>query len=281
MKTKNNKWVRRAIGLCALITFATIARAALAQESSSAVKSNSSAAAPAVTINPEADRIFKQTSALLSGAKSFSVSAEVWEDQVVSGHKVATTKTVDVKLRRPDDLQLEVHSPKHTRGFWVDGKTVTILDRAHNLYGTAPAAGTIDQVMDKAQDNFGITFPLEDLFVSDPYAAMAQVTGGAYFGKATILGTPCQYIAFGNEKIDVQLWVQDGAEALPRKLVITYKQEKTQPQYTAIFSNWKLNPKFPESTFAFTPPAGASKIEMMPAGAELTPTGRTKESTNK
>ena len=253
------------------------------RESSAAVKSGSSSAAavPPVTINPEADRIFKQTSTLLSGAKSFSVSAEVWEDQVVSGHKVATTKTVDVKLRRPNDLQLEVHSPKHTRGFWVDGKTVTILDRLHNLYGTAPAAGTIDQVMDKAQDNFGITFPLEDLFVSDPSSVMAHVTGGAYFGKATILGTPCQYIAFSNDKIDWQLWVQDGAEGLPRKLVITYKQEKTQPQYTAIFSNWKLNPKFPDNTFAFTPPSGASKIEVVPAGAELTPTGRTKEPSNK
>ena len=270
------------MGLCALLTVATLPGVALAQESASAVKSDSSAAVPPVTINPEADRVFKQTSALLSGAKSFSVSAEVWEDQVVSGHKIATTKTVDVKLRRPNDLQLEVHSPKHTRGFWVDGKTVTILDRAHNLYGTVPAAGTIDQVMDKAQDNFGITFSAGgSLCERSRHAARAHVTGGAYFGKATILGTPCQYIAFSTEKIDVQLWVQDGSEGLPRKLVITYKQEKTQPQYTAIFSNWKLNPKFPDSTFAFTPPTGASKIDVLPAGAELTPTGRTKEPSNK
>src|SRR5689334_13773940 len=109
MKTKNNCWVRWAMSLGTLLTVGILPGVAPAQESSSAVKSesSSSAAVPAVTINPEADRVFKQTCALLSGAKSFSVSAEVWEDQVVSGHKIATTKTVDVKLRRPDGLQLE------------------------------------------------------------------------------------------------------------------------------------------------------------------------------
>ena len=57
------------------------------------------------------------------------MSAEIWEDEVVSGHKVATTKTVDVKLHRPDDLQQKCIPRNTHRGFWVDSRMVTILDR--------------------------------------------------------------------------------------------------------------------------------------------------------
>jgi len=272
MKRKNNQLAWRVAALAGLLAVAMIPKPAVAQQPPSAQTSKPDS----VTIHPEADRIFRETSALLSNAKSFSVTAEVWEDQDVAGHKVSTSKTVDVRLRRPNDLQVEVRSPKHTRGFWLDGHSLTILNRSNNLYGTIPVDGTIDKVLDQLQDKYGITFPLEDIFVSNPYAeAMPHFKGGAYFGKATILGTPCKFIAFGNEKVDVQLWVQDGAEGLPRKMVITYKNEETQPQFTAIFSNWKLNPEFPDETFAFTPPKGAAKVDVLPAGADLTPTGRT------
>jgi len=281
MKLRNNKRVCWATGLCGLLTVLVSPTVAFAQQqSSSTAKSSSSSAGRTAMINPEADRIFKETSALISQAKSFSVSAEVWEDEVVGAHKVATSKTVDVKLRRPNLLQVEGRSPRHTRGFWLNGKTLTILDRTNNLYGTVPVTGTIDEVLDTAQDRFGITFPLEDFLVSDPYEAMAHIKGGAYLGKATILGTACKYVAFSTDKVDWQLWV-DTAQGLPRKLVITYKDEKTQPQYTAIFSNWKLNAELPDATFTFTPPKGASKIEIVPAMAQLSPTGRTNEPPNK
>jgi len=280
MKLRNNKRVCWATGLCGLLTVLVGPTVAIAQQQSSSTKSSSSSAGRTAMINPEADRIFKETSALISQAKSFSVSAEVWEDEVVGAHKVATSKTVDVKLRRPNLLQVEGRSPRHTRGFWLNGKTLTILDRTNNLYGTVPVTGTIDEVLDTAQDRFGITFPLEDFLVSDPYEAMAHIKGGAYLGKATILGTPCKYVAFSTDKVDWQLWV-DTSQGLPRKLVITYKDERTQPQYTAIFSNWKLNAELPDATFTFTPPKGASKIEIVPAMAQLTPTGRTNEPATK
>lgn len=218
------------------------------------------------SIDPEADQLLRAACAKLAAAKAFTCKAEVWEDAVVFGHKVTTTKTVVAQVRRPDRLQLEIRSPRRSRAFWYDGKSLTLLDRVGNLFGTVAVPDTIDKVLDAANDKFGITFPLEDLLVNDPYAsAMEGIKGGVYFGKVTVLGTPCQHIAFSTDEVDWQLWVQDGPNPLPRKLVITYKKEATAPQFTAIFSDWKLKSGISDKTFVFTPPKGAAKIEVLPA----------------
>ena len=49
---------------------------------------------------------------------------------------------------------------------------------------------------------------------------------------------------------------------MPRKFVITYKDEPDSPQYTAIFSNWDFTTKLPDFVFKFEPPPGASKIKV-------------------
>jgi hypothetical protein len=221
---------------------------------------------PAASVDPAADALLRAACANLAEAKAFSFRAEVWEDAIVDGHKVASTRTVEAQVRHPDRLQVEIRSAGDNRGFWYDGKTLTLLDRSRNLYGSVPVPETIDKVLDAANDQFGINLPLEDLIVNDPYAsASAAIKEGAYFGKVTVLGTPCQHIAFSTDEVDWQLWIQDGPRPLIRKLIITYKQEDTAPQYTAIFSDWKLRGGLSDKIFVFTPPKAAAQIGVLPA----------------
>jgi hypothetical protein len=215
-------------------------------------------------INPEADRLLRQCSSKLSAAKELSFKAEVWEDNVVAGHKVSTSKTVAVQLRRPNGVQIEVQSPTRSRGFWYDGHSLTVLDRVNNLYAVIQVPDNINKVLDTASDKYGIHLPLEDLLANDFYSyTMEKTKGGAYFGKVNVLGTPCHHIAFSTDVIDWQLWIADDT-SLPRKLVITYKKEQAQPQVTSIFTEWNLNTRFSDDTFVFSAPHGANKIEMLP-----------------
>ena len=228
------------------------------------VRAADAAAAP--VIDPEALRVLQAVSDQLTAAKAFSFQAEIWEDAVLFGHKVTTTRTVEAKVRRPDGLQMEVRSPKHSRGFWYDGKSLTLLDRVGNLYGTIAVPDTLDKVLDAAGDKFGITFPLEDVLVGNLDASvLPEIKGGAYFGKVTVLGTPCVHIAFSTDVVDWQLWITDDASPRIRKMTITYKREDTAPQFTALFTEWKLSGELSDATFAFTPPAGSAKIEVLPA----------------
>ena len=53
------------------------------------------------------------------------------------------------------------------------------------------------------------------------------------------------------------------AKPLPRKLVITNRGDEARPQSVTIM-DWNLKPAFNEATFRFTPPKGATKIEIVP-----------------
>ena len=50
------------------------------------------------------------------------------------------------------------------------------------------------------------------------------------------------------------------ARPLPLRVVLTYVGEPGQPQFWANFSDWNTSPRLPETTFQFTPPAGARQI---------------------
>jgi hypothetical protein len=63
--------------------------------------------------------------------------------------------------------------------------------------------------------------------------------------------------------VDFQVWVAQGNEPLPRRIVITYKDENGQRQFWADLSNWNLAPDLSDALFAFTPPNGAERIQFL------------------
>jgi hypothetical protein len=200
----------------------------------------------------------------LGGAKRFSVKAEIWQDvELRSGQRVQAGRTVEVQLRRPDRLHTEVRSTRRNRAMYYDGKSLTLVNRAQNFYGSAPVPDSLDKALDAATERFGLALPLEDFLVSNPYkSAMEQVTSGTDLGPVTVLGVPCEHLAFSRGTIDWQIWIQDGPRSVPRKFVITYKDEDGSPQYTAIFSDWDFQTPLPDFVFKYDPPVGASKIDV-------------------
>lgn len=215
-------------------------------------------------IDPRADVLLKRMGDYLGQAQFFSVSAEVWQDiQLASGQRIQAGRTIELQVRRPNRLRAEVHSARRNRELIYDGKGITLCNRAQNYYGTAHASGSLDEAMDVASEKFGITMPLEDFIRSDPHKDLLEkATSGADIGPSTVLGVPCEHLAFTQDNIDWQIWIEDGAQAVPRKFVITYKDEPDSPQYTAIFSKWDFTTKLPDFVFEFEPPAGASKIKV-------------------
>ncbi|HXI83883.1 MAG TPA: DUF2092 domain-containing protein [Verrucomicrobiae bacterium] len=215
-------------------------------------------------VDPSADKLLKRMGDYLAQAPFFSVNAEIWQDvQLGSGQQVQAGRTVGLQVRRPDRFHAEVHSTRRNRELFYDGKSLTLLDRVQNFYGSVPAPASLDQALDAASDRFGIEMPLEDLIVSDPYeSAVRKIVSGRDIGPVTVLGTPCEHLAFSLGRVDWQIWIEDGMKPVPRKIVITYKDEEGTPEYTAIFSNWDFQTKPPDFLFVFEPPSGASKIDV-------------------
>jgi len=215
-------------------------------------------------MDPQADELLRRMGDYLAQAPFFSVSAEVWQDiQLGSGQQVQAGRTIDLQVRRPNRYHAEVRSTRHNRALFYDGQSITLLNRVRNVYGSISAPAALDEALDAASERFGITLPLEDLIVSDPYkSAMSKVTSGIHLGSVTVLGVPCEHLAFSLGTVDWQIWIEDGARPVPRKIVITYKDEEGSPEYTAILSNWDFQTKLPDFVFNFEPPTGASKINV-------------------
>ncbi|RBP35347.1 hypothetical protein DES53_12214 [Roseimicrobium gellanilyticum] len=262
----NTKPSRLAACLCAVAYLSLNLHGQETKEPASAPKSQLKVEGQAVgKPDPKALGIINRAADYLAKAKQYQATVEVSHD-VVYGKKskLQYTKQLEIKLRRPDRLQIEVSTTVPRRSFWYDGKNVTLFDHKENYYATAPAADKIDAMVDQVEKALGIAFPLDDLVLSKPLSEPASsAKNSAYLGKEKILGKVCHHVAFEHRAIDWQAWVEDGPKPLLRKVVITLKFEEGSPQITAFISNWDMGTKLPDYVFEFEAPKGAEAIKFM------------------
>src|SRR5215469_13089404 len=122
------------------------------------------------SIDPRAEQILKSACQYLAQAPFFTVTAEIWREHVnEAGQKLQFTRSMDLEVTRPNRLHAEIYSPHAARGFWYDGKSLTILDRKRNLFSTTAMPATLDDALDDAHDQFGVDLPMMDLAISDPF----------------------------------------------------------------------------------------------------------------
>jgi hypothetical protein len=133
------------------------------------------------------------------------------------------------------------------------------------LYGVVKSPGQIDMALDQMLKDYGLTMPVADFLYSNPYAVLTEkVITGALIGLHSCGGQRrCHHLAFTQEAIDWQIWIEDGPRPLPRKLVITYKLEPGSPQFVARLSKWDFHPGLSKSDFEFKLPKGASEIKFL------------------
>ena len=83
---------------------------------------------------------------------------------------------------------------------------------------------------------------------ANPYEVLRRdVEFGFYVGLSDVAGTRCHHLAFVEQVIDWQIWIEDGTQLVPRKLVITYKTLPGAPQFEAVFSEWDLATRTPDA----------------------------------
>jgi hypothetical protein len=217
--------------------------------------------------DPKADAILKKMGETLGRAKRITFDSHAIADQLSpDGQKLQFAKNQKVRLQRPDKLSVDVAGDLEDLEFRYDGKRVTLYNPRTSSWGSADMPPSIDDTLDTLADKYQMALPLADLVFADPYKCLSEhVRSSEYLGDGWVFDTKCDHLAFRQSAIDWQIWVEQGERAVPRKIVITFKESPGHPQYTAFLSNWNLAAELPESTFAFTPPAGAKQVEFAPS----------------
>jgi hypothetical protein len=213
-------------------------------------------------VSPQADLLLKNMGAYLGSAQEFTFHADITFDHVLpSGQKVQLTAAEDVALSRPGRLRVDWSGDLGDRVFWYDGKSATVYDPATPFYASEAVPADIDAMLDTVLSKLGFSPPLVDFLYRDAYRSVRQnVQYGFDLDETNVNGRICRSLAFVEKDIDWQIWIENGPQLTPCKLVITYKTEHAQPQFAAVFTDWDFSPRIADAVFAPELPSGTEKI---------------------
>lgn len=231
------------------------------------------AASAADDIDPEATRILKSMSDYLAGTKALTVAGDIdFEVVTKAGEKLQLSSFVKLTLARPAGMYLERTGMFADVQMYFDGKSLTAFSKPDNGYAQIELAGSNDDAILAYELETGIPAPGADLLFSNPYEVLIEgVESARYIGSTVIDGVEVDHLAFREDLVDWQIWVQTGEAPLPLKYVITSKWDAFAPQYQIRLHGWNTQPEIAKTRFAFEPPKAASKIQISAFGdaAEL------------
>lgn len=220
-------------------------------------------AVPASTkIEPQALDVLKQVSALIAGARSFTFrAASAREELATTGQAITFFSRLEIAVKRPNHLRVDVGGDVDNYSLWFDGLRVALASPAKNVYSTVPYSGNIDGLLSILAKRYNVYVPVTVLLSSNLYAVLSDgLLTGFEVGQVFQGGEVVRQLAFTEQNVDWQVWVQMGGRPLPKRLALTYKAQKGAPREWYEFRDWNLAADVPPERFIFTPEPGAAKI---------------------
>ncbi len=213
-------------------------------------------------IDPEAMDALHKMGAFLRAQEKFTVRGTMTTDDLLaSGQKVQFNGTVELMVRRPDRMRMNVSGDRRDEHLFYDGKLFTIYGQRVGYYASFQAPPTLAEMKEVIEKRYGIDLPLADLFYwGTDHDGTADVTAATKVGVSNVEGTACDHYAFRQKDVDWEVWIEQGQHPLPRKIVITTTSEMTRPQHSEVI-DWDLAPKLGDEVFTFVPPPEAHKID--------------------
>jgi hypothetical protein len=251
------------------ILFASVLAMALAAPQARAQSAAPpSAQAAANPVSADAVQALKDMGAHLQTLKRFEVSTELTGERVLAdGQKLQHAASATLQVERPNRMRVMMRSARSERELIYDGKTVALNIPALKHYSRVEFTGTVGELVSRLEDKFAVELPLSDLFAwGTPAAPLDRIDSAMNAGQDLIDGELCDHYAFRQGDIDWQVWITATGKPLPRKLVITSRADEARPQSASLI-RWNLKPNFTPATFKFTPPKGATAVELLPRKA--------------
>jgi hypothetical protein len=237
-----------------------------------AVKPPAATAEPA--FDPQAEATLKAMSEFLRHQPVLTVTGErVQEGVTYDQEKIQIISQLAVQVQRPGKFRAEVSTgKKKTTWCGVDGRIVGLREPENRLTEIKELPATIDGMADALAKRYHFSLALADLVADDPMASFKQGTlSGRCLGQVMLDGVPCLHLAYRAKNLDWQLWITADKTPLPKRFVITYRHQPKAPQLTFANLRWTFPATLPPETFALTPPAGATIVELKPSAVQPPP----------
>ena len=199
------------------------------------------------------------------GAQAFSFQARtirVYSD--TSDQQLHIEHTFKLTVRRPDRMLVDVDGDDGRSKVLYDGKTLVIALAEEKKYISIPVPNTLQGMLQVAVGHFGVDFPLADFIVdAADKAFLTGITAGHEVDSATIDGVPCRHLVFTQPPgIQLELWLEKTDQALPRRLIVTYRSLPGQPIFIADMSDWNFSIHPADADFVYEPPEGVERLDL-------------------
>lgn len=241
----------------------TAASAKAAPAKAAPAKKSTAAAAPKGVVEPASVAAIGKMSAYVRSLPGFEIKMAMQRDDVdIYGQLVTLNSEATYKVKHPNGFSISLVGDAKTRDFYYDGKSVTIYDPKTGYYARFDAPPTIRQTLDAAEEKYGVSVPLDDLFHLDQDNTLtSKLTSGHFVGPTRVDGQEANQYAFRQPGLDWQIWIAKGDKPVPLRVVIVGSSDPARPQFEANLS-WDTAPQFASDAFVFTPPAGAKAIQI-------------------
>lgn len=219
-------------------------------------------ARPIEKVDPKALVVLQQMSNTLARASALTFQTRtISEVPADTGQSYTLFSDAEVFLRRPNKLAARLSGEAPGFNFYYDGSTVSAFAPSTMLYSKSPAPSSIDGMLPDLEEETGIRFATTPLLMSDPYKALREgLTSAVVVGQAMVRGKMCTHLAFRAPGVNWEIWIEANERALPRRLVVTFTDQKQSPTTIIDFSRWGLRPWLRDGLFEFQPPRGAKEI---------------------
>ncbi len=209
----------------------------------------------------------KAMSDYLKSAKNMSfVVNSFFEERSEEGPAIKRFVSRRIFLQHPDKLVFRAEFDDGTERFGgFDGKNLVIGLPAQKSYTVIPVEGSIDDMIDTLQDEYGISIPITDFLYSDIYEAHKEfIYDAEYVGPRQLFGQSYDQIVVEGHSANWQLWIDATDKPLPIRFIAKFIREPGDPEYMATFLNWKID-GVDEAEFVVEIPEDWQEVDLKPA----------------
>ncbi len=235
-----------------------------AQSTTAGSLGDTPATVEAPAFSGKASEILTRSTDFIAAAPAFALVGDSWNEVLQQdGQLLEFGAHFTLTIQRPSQANLRIDSRDGTSATLIlDGDALSVFSVIENIfyYDTTHQPGDINESLDFLAMELGVPRQLRFFLSKDLTASLSRVKSGYYVGESIIDGVMCDHLALRNEKLDAQVWIAQGNEPVPRRIVITHKELQGQPRVWVQFNEWDFSPELSERIFTLSPPDDAERF---------------------
>ncbi len=216
-------------------------------------------------INTRALAEMKRSAEFIAKLESYHFRATMLEDRIdASGQVIEHGSVRNFYVRRPDRIRVEIeHNSGDSLLFTANPRKVAASRNSGAKFAEIDSPGSLDDVIDLLIMELGVRPPLANLVYSNLWRVLRpRIESAQYVGEVKLGSARCHHLAFRNEDVDWQIWIDAGEQPLPRRMVIHYKSEPGGLTVRASIDQWNVQSAHDPSQFDQKASEGAKKVSL-------------------